>query len=73
MVIYSVTYIRFKNLKQHDIKPLFIKMDKDRGQIWAAREIWPTATISLCLWHVLRAVRRRLLEPKNVLKIDFIR
>ena len=48
-------------------------MDKDRGQIWAARNVWSDATISLCLWHVLKAVKRRLSEPKNVKKSEFIR
>ena len=73
MVIYSFEYIRFLKLSENNINPLFIKMDKDRGQIWAAQKIWPKATISLCLWHVLRAVKRRLSEPKTVKNVDFLR
>ena len=61
------------NLHEHNMRPLFIKMDKDRGQIGAAQQVWPDATVSLCLWHKLKAIKRRLLEPKNVKNVDFLR
>jgi hypothetical protein len=45
-------------------------MDKDWGQIWAAQEIWPQATVNLCLWHILKAIKRRLSNPKSVKGLD---
>lgn len=45
-------------------------MDKDRGQIWAAQKVWPQSTINLCLWHILRAIKKRLQDPKQVKVLD---
>ena len=48
-------------------------MDKDRGQIWAAQNVWPHSTINLCLWHILRAIKKRLQDPKELKVIDLAR
>jgi len=38
----------------------FFLTDKDRAQINAAQQIWPSIKIQLCLWHLKRAVKKRL-------------
>ena len=71
MVKYKIfNYLRFDQIKSLGLIPLFIKMDKDAGQIWAAKEVWPDSTINLCLWHVLRAIKKRLRDPKKIREMD---
>jgi hypothetical protein len=57
---------RFKCLKKSGVNPKFIKMDKDVGQIQAAASAWPETTVNLCLWHILRAIKKRLRNPTEV-------
>ena len=38
----------------------FFLTDKDWAQINAAQQIWPSIKIQLCLWHLKRAVKKRL-------------
>jgi hypothetical protein len=45
-------------------------MDKDAGQIWASQQVWPDSTISLCLWHILRAIKKRLPNPIELKVLD---
>ena len=67
------SYHRFLSLQSQNINPVFVKMDKDRGQIWAAQKVWPKATINLCLWHVLRAIKKRISDPKEQKILDLSR
>lgn len=60
---------RFKCLKKSGVNPRFIKMDKDDGQIQAASSAWPQSTVNLCLWHILRAIKKRLKDPREVCSI----
>jgi hypothetical protein len=56
-----------------NICPEFIKMDKDIGQINATKLVWPQTTVSLCLWHVLRAIKKRLetvKSPRRVILVE---
>ena len=53
-------------MKNVGVEPTFIKMDKDIGQIGAAAAAWPNSTINLCLWHILRAMKQRLRDPREV-------
>ena len=48
-------------------------MDKDIGQIWAAQEVWPQACINICLWHILKAIKRRINDPKELQSLDLTR
>jgi hypothetical protein len=50
----------FTALKDRGIDPEFTLSDKDKSEINALRAVWPLAKHQLCIWHVLRAVRRRL-------------
>lgn len=48
-------------------------MDKDIGQINATKLVWPQTTVSLCLWHVLRAIKKRLetvKSPRRVILVE---
>ena len=58
--------LRLISMKNVGVEPTFIKMDKDIGQIGAAAAAWPNSTINLCLWNILRAMKRRLRDPKEV-------
>ena len=48
------------DLKAHGINPDFTLSDKDQSEINALHHVWPTAKHQLCLWHTLRALKRRL-------------
>ena len=50
----------FTVLKNRGIDPEFTLSDKDKSEINALRTVWPNAKHQLCIWHVLRAIRRRL-------------
>ena len=45
-------------------------MDKDVGQIKAAQTVWPKSTVSLCLWHILRALKKRLPRPSSPKRLN---
>jgi hypothetical protein len=47
-------------LKGHGINPEFTLSDKDQSEINALNHVWPSAKHQLCLWHILRAIKRRL-------------
>lgn len=47
------------------ISPQFTLSDKDQSEINALREVWPSAKHQLCLWHVLRALKRRLCHNES--------
>ena len=47
-------------LKAHGIMPEFTLSDKDQSEINALGCVWPTSKHQLCLWHLLRAIKRRL-------------
>jgi hypothetical protein len=47
------------------IVPRFTLSDKDQSEINALRQVWPEAKHQLCLWHVLRALKRRLSQNEN--------
>jgi len=42
------------------ISPEFTLSDKDQSEINALKDVWPGAKHQLCLWHMLRAIKRRL-------------
>ena len=52
-------------LKDHGITPEFILSDKDQSEINALGRVWPTAKHQLCLWHILRALKRQLANNRE--------
>ena len=52
-------------LRSRKIEPRFTLSDKDQSEINALREVWPSAKHQLCLWHVLRAHKRRLSQNET--------
>ena len=51
----------FKQLYDHGLQNAeFFLTDKDRAQINTAQQTWPSIKIQLCLWHLKRAVKKRL-------------
>jgi len=42
------------------VDPEFVLSDKDQSEINALKHVWPQAKHQLCLWHILRALKRRL-------------
>lgn len=52
----------FNGLHTNGLEPDFFLTDKDWSQINAAREVWPSAKVQLCLWHLKRAIRKRLAD-----------
>jgi len=53
-------------LKDRGIKPEFTLSDKDQSEINALNHVWPLAKHQLCLWHTLRAIKRRLANTQGV-------
>ena len=47
------------------IDPRFTMSDKGQCEINALRQVWPAAKHQLCLWHILRALKRRLSQNKT--------
>jgi len=47
------------------IDPEFMLSDKDQSEINALKHIWPQAKHQLCLWHILRALKRRLSQNQT--------
>lgn len=46
-----------------NINPQFLLSDKDFAQISALQITWPNAKIQLCQWHLLRALKTKLIDP----------
>jgi hypothetical protein len=40
----------------------FFLTDKDFAQITASQNVWPNAKIQLCLWHIKKALKKRLAD-----------
>jgi hypothetical protein len=49
---------------QYGIEAEFIHVDKDMAEIGTLKDVWKKAKISLCWWHLRRAVRTRLAKNK---------
>jgi len=49
-----------KAVRTLGIVPQFMLSDKDQSEIDTLRQVWPEAKHQLCLWHILRALKRRL-------------
>jgi hypothetical protein len=47
-------------IKSLGVHPEFMLSDKDQSEINALKHVWPQAKHQLCLWHLLRAIKRRL-------------
>lgn len=41
----------------YDLHPRFAQVDKDFAEIAALREVWPSAKIQVCWWHMKRALQ----------------
>ena len=52
-------------LRSLEINPRFTLSDKDLSEINALQHVWPEAKHQLCLWHILRAVKRRLSQNET--------
>jgi len=52
----------FNSLKHKELSPEFFLTDKDFAQINAALQVWPSTKIQLCLWHIERAINKRLAD-----------
>src|SRR5271163_961287 len=48
---------------RYGVKPIFTHVDKDMAEVGCLIEVW-NAKISLCWWHLRRAVRTHLTKVK---------
>jgi len=48
-----------------EVNPELVHVDKDFSEISAAKKIWTAAKIQTCLWHMKKAVDRRLCKQAN--------
>jgi len=58
----SIFFNYFNALHLKELCPDFFLTDKDWAQINAASRVWPSTKIQLCLWHVKRAIGKRLAD-----------
>lgn len=49
-------------IKESGVKPDFVFTDKDFGEINAVTNVWGPLKVQLCLWHMERALNRKLVE-----------
>src|SRR5688572_30587014 len=60
----------FQSLQNYGISNLsYFITDKDFAQITAAQYVWPNVKIQICLWHIKKALKRRLADntlPKTI-------
>ena len=54
-----------KAIRSLGIDPRFTLSDKDQSEINALKAVWPIAKHQLCLWHILRALKRRLSQNEH--------
>jgi len=47
------------------VDPKFMLSNKDQAEINALKHVWPRAKHQLCLWHILRALKRRLSQNES--------
>ena len=56
----------FSALRRENILPTFVLVDKDIGEINAIKTAWDNkAAVQLCLWHIERAINRKLEERRE--------
>lgn len=56
----------FLALRQENILPVFVLVDKDAGQINAIEAAWDKkAVIQICLWHIEHAIQRKMQERRE--------
>ena len=55
----------YRSLQSLGINPQFTLSDKDISERNALRAVWPDAKHQYCLWHCLRALKRRLANSKD--------
>ncbi|KAL0574775.1 hypothetical protein V5O48_007186 [Marasmius crinis-equi] len=59
---------------RYGIRPRHYHVDKDMAEIRVAQKVWPGASISLCYWHLNRAIEERLKKIKlSTTPYNFIR
>ena len=51
--------------KAASCNPTFFGCDKDRTEIAAIRQVWPSTSVQLCYWHAKRAIQTKLKDNKK--------
>ena len=54
-----------------ELNPLFFLTNKNFAQISAAKFVWKDIKIQLCLWHIKKAVEKRLANNKKPQQINY--
>ncbi|CAG8851085.1 21460_t:CDS:2, partial [Gigaspora margarita] len=61
----------FYLVRNQGLFPTYFFTDKDFSEINAAREVWPKADVQLCLWHIERALKQKLISNKKIQRIQY--
>ena len=56
----QVIYPFLRVLDNLGVNPSFVDCEKDKSEINAIEQVWPSARIQLCFWHAKRAVEMKL-------------
>ncbi|SAL95028.1 hypothetical protein [Absidia glauca] len=61
----AVLKLFFRAMKDRGLNPTFMFCDKDMVRINAIEATWNPSVIRLCFWHLKRAVKTKLGQPKS--------
>lgn len=67
----KLTRAWFAAMRANGVNPEFVQVDKDFSEVSAAQRVWPDAKIALCLWHVKKAVSRKLNSGPNTIRTPY--
>ena len=52
-------------LLESGLTPSFVGCDKDKSEINAVQQVWPSAKVQLCFWHAKRAIQAKLRDSSR--------
>lgn len=52
-------------LLESGLNPSFVGCDKDKSEINAVQQVWPSAKVQLCFWHAKRAIQAKLKDTSK--------
>ena len=59
----QIIHQSLRPLRQSGLFPSFVGCDKDKSELNAIQQVWPSAKVQLCYWHAKRAIQMKLKDP----------
>ncbi|CAG8771363.1 366_t:CDS:2, partial [Racocetra fulgida] len=61
----------FYTFRNKGLNPSYFYTDKDFAEITAAKNIWLLTNIQLCLWHIEKAFKEKLISCKKIMYTNY--